>query len=64
MLIFCSFVALGAMDGATLRGLRYFIETYGAIAMMFDVEVETRAGRLAKMGTGRITNIEGRRGGS
>jgi len=54
---------VGAMDGATIRGVRYFIETYGAVGMLFDVQVETRFGTLARVGTGRITEIGDEVGG-
>lgn len=52
-------VGVGAMDGATIRGLKFFIETYGAIGMLFDVEIMTKSGRLARLGTGRFAEFEG-----
>lgn len=57
-LIFCRW-GVGAMDGAAIRGLRSFIETYGAVGMLFDVEIETKWGRLARLGTGRFVEVEG-----
>ncbi len=46
---------LGRMTGAAIRGLRYFVETYEPVDMLFDVFVEGR--RTGRVGTGRLTNI-------
>jgi len=44
------------MEGAAIKGIRHFVDTYGAVDMLFDVMVENRApGRVA---TGRLTTIE------
>lgn len=61
LIIWCFVGGVGAMDGATIRGLRFFIETYGAIGMLFDVEIKTTSGRMAKLGTGRFAEFEGER---
>lgn len=42
------------MVGATLKGLRFFVDSFGARDMLFDVSVEGRKGRV---GTGRLTNV-------
>ncbi len=42
------------MTGSTIRGLRYFVETYGAVDMLFDVLVEGQGGRV---GTGRLGGL-------
>ena len=36
------------------QGLRYFVQTYGAMDMLFDVNVEGVTGRVA---TGRLNNL-------
>ena len=37
------------------QGLRYFVQTYGGMDVLFDVTVEgVRTGRVA---TGRLTNL-------
>ncbi len=50
-----AWVQLGRVLGAAERGLRSFVEEFGARDVLFDVSVEGGGG--GRVGTGRLTGL-------